>query len=325
MLTPADWILSAAPWVEYRARLDLLEQAPGTPQVAAARQAMLCEPKIQGLVQELRHWPGSLMKRHNDAGHLLHKLVFIADLGIQIGDPGIEDIVQNIFARQSSQGPFQILVNISPAYGGSGEDQLAWMLCDAPLILYALEKFGLQDNPRVQTARQFLTSLIQENGWPCTVASELGKFRGPGRKTDPCPYATLVMLKALSQAPDADRAALKTGVDTLLNLWQQRKEKKIYLFGMGTDFNKLKAPLIWFDLLNVLDTLSLFPWTRHEPRFLEMLAVLKSKADHESCFTPESVWTSWKDWDFGQKKVPSPWVTLIAHRVLQRVEGPFEG
>jgi len=32
-------------------------------------------------------------------------------------------------------------------------------------------------------------------------------------------------------------------------LWEKRREQKHYLFAMGTDFNKLKAPLIWFDIL----------------------------------------------------------------------------
>ena len=35
-------------------------------------------------------------------------------------------------------------------------------------------------------------------------------------------------------------------------------------------------------------------------------------------FMPESVWAAWKDWDFGQKKVPSRGLTLAAWRVMSR-------
>jgi len=36
--------------------------------------------------------------------------------------------------------------------------------------------------------------------------------------------------------------------------------------------------------------------------------------------TPGSVWMAWKDWEFGQKKVPSRWVTLLVERVRQRMK-----
>jgi len=31
----------------------------------------------------------------------------------------------------------------------------------------------------------------------------------------------------------------------------------------------------------------------------------------------ESVWTAWKDWEFGQKKEPSRWLTLSAWRIIR--------
>lgn len=92
-----------------------------------------------------------------------------------------------------------MLVNVSSAYGGTGKDNLAWSLCDAPLVLYALLKFGLKEDPRVKAAVKHLAGLGTDYGWPCAVSPQLGKFRGPGRKSDPCPYATLISLKALAQ------------------------------------------------------------------------------------------------------------------------------
>ncbi len=34
----------------------------------------------------------------------------------------------------------------------------------------------------------------------------------------------------------------------------------------------------------------------------------------------ESIWIVWKDWEFGQKKMPSCWSTLLAWRVIKRAE-----
>ena len=92
------------------------------------------------------------------------------------------------------------------------------------------------------------------------------------------------------------------------------------MFFMGTDFRKLKVPFVWYDLMHVLDVLSRFPWLRGDPRLLDMLETMSAKADPQGRFTLESVWTAWKEWEFGQKKAPSRWLTLTAWRIRQRME-----
>ena len=65
----------------------------------------------------------------------------------------------------------------------------------------------------------------------------------------------------------------------ILGHWQIRKEKKYYLFGMGTDFSKLKYPFIWYDILHVVDVLSRFPFVHADPRFQEMVETDKDPWD----------------------------------------------
>ena len=229
-------------------------------------------------------------------------------------------IIEKVMTYQSKEGIPQIKVNINPKYGGTGEDQYVWMLCDAPSVLYSLVKFGLGDSEMVQQAVAYLSGLARDNGYPCAVSPDLGKFRGPGRKADPCPYANLLMLKLLVQSPAYhDAPSVRIGVETLLSLWEQRKERRPYLFAMGSGFAKLKAPLIWYDILHVTDVLTRIPWARDDSRLLEMVEIVRSKADEEGRFTAESVWRDWKGWDFGQKREPSRWVTLVAQRVSLRV------
>jgi hypothetical protein len=60
-----------------------------------------------------------------------------------------------------------------------------------------------------------------------------------------------------------------------------------------------------------------FDWLRRDPRLLDMLGV--RWVDVTRRFTLESVWTAWKDWEFGQKKEPSRWLTLMAWRILGRL------
>ena len=315
-----SWLLRGSPWVQYRTRIDLLGQTEDSSEVQAAREAMLAHPQIQDLVSELQEWPGQILKSHKDAKHPLHKLTFLADLGLRSGDVGVQRIVDRILAHQSSEGPFQVLVNIPTRYGGTGEDQWAWMVCDAPLLIYALVKLGYGEHSRVKLAIAHLIDLIRDNGWPCSVSPDLGRFRGPGSKGDPCPYANLVMLKALSQLPEfGDHEVCRIGVETLLNLWEQRKIRRPYLFAMGTDFTKLKAHLIWYDILHMLDVLTQYSWVKGDDRLQEMVEIVRSKADARGQFTPESIWRAWKDWDFGQKREPSAWLTLLVIRMLNRL------
>jgi hypothetical protein len=313
------WLLDGAPWVEYRTRVDLLEQSQDDPLVAKAYSATLAHPNIRSLINELSEWPGPILKSHKKAGHFLHKLGFLADIGLGADDPGIERIAQRITEHQSSEGLFQVLVNITPRYGGTGEDQYAWMLCDAPLVTYAMARFGFGGRPKIQEALAHLVSLERENGWPCAASPELGKFRGPGRKADPCPYANLLMLKLLAQFPGrhSDQPT-RIGVETALTLWEQRRDRRPYLFAMGTDFVKLKAPLLWYDILHVTDVLTQIPWVVEDRRLREMIEVVRSKAGQDGKYTAESIWMDWKTWEFGQKKEPSKWITLVAHRVLKR-------
>jgi hypothetical protein len=321
MNAPIHWLLEGEAFVQYRARVDLLAQSESDDTVRAARAAMLADPRVVAMVDELRGWPGKVIASHKSAGQPFHKLTFIADLGLMIGDPGVESIVSAILSRQSGAGPFQLPMRIAQHYGGSGAEEWAWALCDAPLIVYGLAALGLADDPRVRTAVSYLTGLVRENGWPCTVSKELGTFRGPGKKGDPCPFATLAMLKALSCFPDLrDSELARIGVETLLDLWRDSRSRHPYMFFMGTDFRKLKAPLVWYDLLHVLDVLSGFPSLAQDERFRDMLATLEGKADRQSRFTAESVWMPWKAWEFGQKKEPSRWVTLLAWRVLSRMD-----
>ena len=231
----------------------------------------------------------------------------------------MDAVLARVLSAQSEEGPFQLPTSIGPAYGGDGQVHGAWALCDAPVTVYALLRMGLGGDPRVARAVDYLAGLVRPNGWPCAVSKELGTWRGPGRKEDPCPYATLAMLKALVLAPAwRDSQAVRDGAACLLDLWEHSRDRHPYIFYMGTDFRKLKAPFIWYDLLHVLEVLTQCPPAAGDPRLSEMLDLLAGKADADGRYTPESVWKAWEGWEFGQKKAPSRWLTLLAHRILAR-------
>jgi hypothetical protein len=326
-----EWLLgSDEPWTRYRTLVDLLgrpdSRAPSEtgetedPEVAATRDEMLGHPQVQALIAEAATWPGDPIRRHNDAGHPIYKLSTLADFGAGPEDPGMAVALDAVLAHQSAEGAFQSVVNIPRAFGGSGQDQWTWILCDAPTLLYALLAMGLGDDERVQRAVEHLIGLLDENGWRCRCAPELGRFRGPGRKNDPCPIATLLALKALAQVPSMlDSQAARAGAEMLLAHWAHELGPKVYLFGAGTDYRKLKYPFVWYDILHVLDVLSRFPFVYSDPRFGEMVAALAIRADGECRYRATSMYQTWKGWSFADKKHPSPWLTFLALRILKRV------
>jgi hypothetical protein len=282
---------------------------------------MLADPKIQALVHGLAEWPGKVIASHKSAGQPYHRLNFLADLGLCVGDTGIAGILDAVMDHQSEEGAFRLPVHLGEDSGGSAADIRAWALCDAPLLVYALATMGLAKDARVRKAARHIQGLARSDGWTCVVSEELGNFRGPGKSTDPCPFATLAALKALSCFPDLrDCPATRAGVESLLSLWADSRTRHPYIFYMGTDFRKLKVPFVWYDLLHVLDVLSRFPWLSGDARLRDMSGLLVSKADPQGRFTPESVWQYWKDWEFGQKRQNSRWLSVLAWRILKRLD-----
>jgi hypothetical protein len=322
-----QWLLeSDEPWTRYRMLVDLLDRPEDDVEVQAARAEMLAHPQVQEMMADTATWGDRPLKRHNDASHPLYKFSTLADFGVRHDDAppgggvGIAVGIEAMMAHQSPEGAFQTVVNVPKTFGGTGGDTWTWMLCDAPTLLYALLAMGLGDDVHVQRAVDHLIGLVDDNGWRCVAAPELGKFRGPGRKADSCPIVNVYALKALSQVPELlDSPATRTGAEMLLWHWEHQSERKIYMFGIGTDFRKLKYPFVWYDILHVVDVLSRFPFVYAGPRFQKMVETITAQADEQGRYTAGSMYRAWKGWSFADKKTPSPWLTFLVLRVLKRM------
>ena len=316
-----DWLLSSdEPWTRYRALVDLARLSDEDPEVQATRAAMVGHPWVEGLVADAVRWGDRPLKRHNDASHTIYCFGTLADFGLTADDPGMREGIDAVLDQQSPDGALQSLAQIPTRFGGTGEDTWAWMLCDAPTLLYSMIAMGLGKDPDVCQAADHLAAQVDENGWRCRASPELGRFRGPGRKDDPCPIANVYALKALSLVPDlVDSHATRAGTEMLLWHWEHQSERKLYLFGIGTDFRKIKYPFVWYDILHVMEVLSRFPFVYDDPRFRDMLGALTNQGDGEGRYTAKSMYRAWKGWSFADKKVPSPWLTFLVRRIESRV------
>jgi hypothetical protein len=316
-----DWLLgSGEPWTRYRTLIDILDQPEDDPDVRQARQAMLAHPQVNELISHANRRLELPIKRHNDASHPIYSMATLADFGLRLGDPGMDGIIRSITGHQSADGGYLSTVLIPKPFGGSGEPQLSWVLCDAPTLLYSVLLFSRPDYSAFKTGLNQLTGLVQENGWRCSASPDLGKFRGPGRREDPCPIANVYALKALAIAPEySDTAATRIGTETLLYHWEIQKVRKFYLFGIGTDFRKIKYPFVWYDILHVVDVLSRYPFLYHDARFLDMVETLVHLSEDCERYTAAAMYRAWKGWSFADKRNPSPWLTFLVHRIKKRV------
>jgi hypothetical protein len=177
------WLLESPPWVQYRTRLDILQEPESSLQVASARMAMLMHPLVKALLAETAGWPGPIVKRHNDANLLLHKMAFLADLGLQSTDPPLEPIFERILNQQSPEGLFQVVTAISTNFGGSGQDQRLWMLCDTPTIIFFLARMGLLTDTCVQAVARTLIGLLRDMAGPVLSHRRRGAFEAQAART----------------------------------------------------------------------------------------------------------------------------------------------
>lgn len=306
-------------WLKYAIRLNLLHEPEDA--LTECRNRALADIRIQSCLSDVAHFNEKPVTNHKNPDLPIHKLMFLLDLGFDIDVPEIRAAVDEILSHKDGNGIYQSLTNIPKHFGGTGENVFSWCLCDAPVLLLSLQKAGMDYQEYIKPGVDYLISSVRDNGFPCAASPELGKFRGPGKKDDCCPYATLIMANLLSEIPEyRDSRAAISSVHALLDLWENSLEQHPYIFYMGTDFRKLKAPPCWYDIVSVAGVLSKFEFARSDPRFREMITMIKGKQDGDGYFTPESVYQVMKEWDFGQKKIPSPYLTYLCLRIFERIE-----
>ena len=269
------------------------------------------------LIEQSKSLYKNELKRHNDAGHPLNMLLFLVDNGITKADglTGVYDQMMN----NTIDNAFSVVLNINERYGGSGQPLNSWISCDLPLTTYISIKLN---HNKIEAAHkkaiEKVTGLMEDDKWKCKSCDNLGNFRGPGKKNDECPITTLNVLKLLTLTPSDEFVYEKeAAVKILLNLWNDRKIRKPFLFGMGTDFLKLKYPLIWYDILNLMSVLSQFPEALKTKEYKQLFTELKKNTD-ENGFIPQSVYRFWKNFDFGQKKTTSTYIEKVYREIESR-------
>ncbi len=305
------WLLEAPePYIRYQA-LALLDPDNADPGLLDA------DPFIRTNIDAVSRWKDEVLARHDKAELFIHRLALLAELDVNGGTMGMGPVLEGLLSNIAPDGSFPIQIMIPKAFGGSGEAHEDWIICDFPTILYSLSMMAPEDD-RLDRAYDKLRSLAGESFYPCS--GSIPKFKGPGPKGGMCPYANLLVARAFAARPELRACPeAKVAAGALLWHWENRASKKPFLFGMGTDFKKLKFPLIWYNILHMLRAIGPIEGVADDPRYREMVAIVGAKLNAEGRATPESVHMAYKSEEWSQKKGPSRLMTILVHKAMGTV------
>jgi hypothetical protein len=314
-----EWLLHAEePWARYNALRDLAGAPAEAPETRAAYAAMQAHPAVADLFAALAPWPPAApLARAYDPKDSLWKLATLADFGLARDDPRVAALAEAVFAAQAEGGGF--------LHGGFDHTK-TWdarpYICIAHVMTYALARFGYGDDPRLGRAyAQIAAWQRDDGGWHPNQANLPG---GKGAAEPSCPFGTGNVLRALAAHPQwRGSAVAERGAGYLLTCWERRAEPyRPVGFGIGSTWLKSQYPFVQYQFLKTVDTLSRIPAAGADPRYREMVAHLESKRDDAGRWSAEGVNKPWSAFDFGQKKTPSPWITLLALGILRRSAAP---
>jgi hypothetical protein len=308
-----QWLLQGDPWVRYRTLVDILNNDKNSKEVIAARRAVVSHgliKKILGKRNKDGYWgtPIDIRTWWPRKDTTFWMLGMLADFGFTKDDQGITRACEYVFGIQTDSGGFG-WTPPSKAYE-----------CHTAVLAEALARLGYLGDPRLQNAYDWLISRQRlDGGFWCKDTGQPGS----SRESEPsCALATMFVLGALAQDPGfrGSKVARKGNV-FLLQCWENRGKIKYagHDSQIGGGFEKIKYPFTDYRILKYLDVVSQYEFAKKDKRLREISGLLFSKQDSQGRFTPESVHEVWRDFDFGQKKEPSRWITFLVYRITKRI------
>lgn len=301
-----DWLLTGPSWLQYAVKLQLLHSKP---KVSFA----LRDSSIMKIVERLgdEQVGISALKTgkvwYTKTGNAYWDLFFLADIGFTLDDLKIQPCIEAVFDLQLADGTFLTQDNCKPNF-----------FCIPTILLSSLVKMGYKTDQRLKRYLDLILSTQRlDGGWHCAKSRTVGQRL---QHTESCPMDNLNILMLCGQfAEYREDPRFNGALGLLLSHWERKTDNwRPYGFGVGSQFKKLKYPAIKYGILRVLDVLSLFPYALHSDLFQDMLDFVHKKSV-DGKYYAESVVKSYAEFDFGQKKEASRWITFLIKRIDQRV------
>jgi hypothetical protein len=308
---PVDWLLSGEPFVRYRTLTDLLDRPANDKEVEKVRKQVRQHSLVkQILARQNRdgYWGTSqdIFKWWPKKDTTFWLLGVLADFGFTKEDKRIGKACEYLFSTQLPSGGFGWAPPPTPAE------------CFTGILTEPLAKLGYASDPRLRKAYDWLIQRQRfDGGFWCKNTAQPGGLR---EKEPSCAFATLCVLSALVRNPKLKKSRIASrSAEFLLHCWENRGKIKYagHDSQVGKGWERLQYPFTEYRVLKYLDALSQVESIRTDRRMLDMSDLLLEKRDEEGRFYAESVHKVWAGFDFGQKKLPSRWITLIAYSIVK--------
>lgn len=295
-----NWLLDGSNWLKYAVETQLLQNI-SNPSLA------IQDKNIQSLVSIIKYdergFNAIYEGKASYTKEVFWYLFFLADIGFTAKQLSIENEFNEIIKLEDKKHRFVLSKEMKPNY-----------FCISSILLAAMarmsESIKIQLNPHLKT---IMDSQRLDGGWHCAIKRSVGKSL---QHTESCLMDNLNILLLLGQYDEfRTDPRLNGAIDLLINHWEKRNEKyRPYGFGIGTEFTRLRYPAFKYGILRVLDVLSLYPYAMNSEGFNNMLNYVQQKSSDGKYFA-ESVAKFFSEFDFGQKKKPSRWITFLIERV----------
>ena len=308
-----DWLLEGPAYVRYCTLTDLLGKGERTGEVVAARAAIADDRDIRRLLSRRNksgYWgrPADIRTWWPRKDTTFWVLGMLADFGLDRRNDKIDTACEYVFSTQHPDGAFGWS---DPPVPGD---------CFTGILVETLAGLGYGRDQRVKKAYRWLAERQRHDGgfW----CKNRGLPGGPREDEPSCAMASLFVLGALAKNPELKDGDISARcLEFLLGCWEKRGRIKFagHDSQIGTGWEKLKYPFTDYRILKYLDVASQFAAVRDKPAVGQMVDLLMSKRDENGRFIPESIHLCWSDFDFGQKKNPSRWLTFLVYRILSRL------
>jgi len=318
---PIPWLLESNLWTKYKTFTDLLGISSSAKEVKKIEHELNKNQLINCLIKETLKSINNVLTRHNDPKIWFYKLRMLIDFGLTIKNAGIREIISQVIIHleDGMYAAKEILPEKGKGFVKPDNNVNEWhsLPCDSPIIIYSLLCSEYKSKQLLKAIDKLKDKWSTPAGWFCHFFFVEGQFK---KFQIGCPMAGLMALEVFSLIPELKESQYAKNAYEPLK-FHKELGKSIYFFGRSKKFWTLKYPFVWYNALYLAEVLTRFDFLKKEKLVKELVNWIEQSQDENGRFRPTSIFLPYKNWDFGNKKEPSPWITFLCCRILKRWYG----
>lgn len=307
-----NWLLDSNPWTNYLVRTEIFDEKLSVTERNEQISKIMADTHISRAVDDLNHYFPNIAKSHTDAKLSHYKLRMLSDFGLKKQD-GLEPIIDAVKERRDGN-LFAIRQHL-PLKDADISSEWNALPCDSPLLTYTLRKLGDRDSLLDTQTEILKEAWSSEKGWFCHLPFVNGQFK---KEQMGCPMAGLAALEVFSLDETLKESVFAQNAFRTL-VYHYELGRSIYYFGRGKRFFTFKFPFVWYNALYMADVLSRFEFAKKHEVMNQLAGWIESGRPDDGKYRATSVYQEYRDWDFGNKKDASPWITFLCCRILKRL------